>query len=107
MCEHEATDKNFTANVATPTYWRVVAVRALPAFQLDVEFADGTRGRFDASEFIHADDAGVFAALRDVEMFNRVFIDHGAVTWPGELDLAPDAMYDDLKAVAPNAIVKL
>jgi len=22
---------------------------------------------------------------------NQVFVDHGVVTWPGELDLAPDA----------------
>jgi hypothetical protein len=25
-------------------------------------------------------------------------IEHGAVTWAGDLDLAPDAMYDEIKA---------
>jgi hypothetical protein len=28
----------------------------------------------------------------------QVSIDHGAVTWPGDIDLAPDAMYDEIKA---------
>src|SRR5689334_12615866 len=78
---------------------------ALPDFQIDVEFADGTRRRFDYSELIHADDAGVLVAFRDMDVFNAVYIDHGAVTWPGEIDVAPDAMYGRLKASPPNAIV--
>ena len=90
-----------------PLKWEVVAVRPLPGFQLDVEFADGTLGRFDLSDFIHADDAGVFVALRDADLFNRVLVDYGAVTWPGELDLAPDAMYATLQASSSNTIVKL
>ena len=32
------------------------------------------------------------------DVFAQVGIDHGAVTWPGEIDLAPDAMYDEIKA---------
>jgi hypothetical protein len=56
---------------------------------------------------IHRGDAGVFVALRGVALFNRVGVEYGAVTWPGELDLAPDGMYDDLQASAPNTVVKL
>lgn len=33
------------------------------------------------------------APLRDEQFFSQVFIDYGAVAWPGEIDLAPDAMY--------------
>ncbi|RPI04004.1 MAG: DUF2442 domain-containing protein, partial [Zetaproteobacteria bacterium] len=29
--------------------------------------------------------------------FSQVFVAHGAVTWPGEIDLAPDAMYAEIK----------
>jgi len=35
----------------------------------------------------------VLAPLLDAQFFAQVFIDHGAVAWPGEIDLAPDAMY--------------
>ena len=36
--------------------------------------------------------AGVFAALREPSRFAAVCIQHGAVSWPGDMDLAPDAM---------------
>ena len=30
--------------------------------------------------------------IRDEQFFGQAFIDYGAVAWPGEIDLAPDAM---------------
>jgi hypothetical protein len=36
---------------------------------------------------------GALAPLPDVRFFEQVFIDYGAVAWPSEIDLAPDAMY--------------
>ena len=74
--------------------WNVVEVTAGPGRRLHVRFADGTSGivRFDDAFF-----TGVFAALKDDELFQRAYVEHGAVTWPGELDLAPDAMYDEIK----------
>jgi hypothetical protein len=42
---------------------------------------------------VHSPKAGVFAALADPSLFAQVTLDYGAVAWPGELDLAPDAMY--------------
>jgi hypothetical protein len=36
--------------------------------------------------------------LLDPEIFNRVHVEGGAVTWPGNVDLAPDAMYQAIKA---------
>lgn len=43
------------------------------------------------------DKAGVFTSLRDKNLFNQVYLEHGAVTWPGGIDLAPDAMHDQIK----------
>jgi hypothetical protein len=40
---------------------------------------------------------GVFEPLRDPSRFAQAFVDHGAVAWPGDLDLAPDAMYSQFK----------
>ena len=37
--------------------------------------------------------AGVFSVLADPSRFAEVFVDCGVVTWPGEIDLAPDAMH--------------
>ncbi len=78
--------------------WRVTSVAALPGYRLEVSFADGTRGKVDCSRLIRGKRAGVFECLRDERVFVQVGVDHGAVTWPGELDLAPDAMYDAIRA---------
>jgi hypothetical protein len=47
---------------------------------------------------IKAQNAGVFASLRDSEVFAKVQGENGVATWPGEIDLAPDAMYDAIRA---------
>jgi hypothetical protein len=62
-----------------------------------VEFTDGTCRIVDMSRYITKNNAGVFARLKDVKIFNQVYLDYGVVTWPGEIDLAPDAMYDEIK----------
>ncbi len=77
--------------------WRVAAVEALPGFRLRVRFVDGTEGVVDLTDLIHSPGAGVFAPLADSALFAQVFVEHGAVTWPGEIDLAPDAMYAEVK----------
>ena len=78
--------------------WHVVSVRALPAYRLDVRFADRTEGIVDVSRMILGRNPGVFAALRDPDAFAQARIEYGAVTWPGDLDLAPDAMHAEILA---------
>jgi len=77
--------------------WRVVAVEALSGFRLRVRFVDGTEGTVDLTALIQSPGAGVFAPLANPLLFAQVHIEYGAVTWPGEVDLAPDAMYDEIK----------
>jgi Protein of unknown function (DUF2442). len=90
-------EKNSTAGL-TPVPWRVVEVRALPAHRLFVRFVDGLEGEVDARAMIFGPKAGVFAPLRDPTKFAEVGLDAGAVAWPGGLDIAPDAMYDEISA---------
>ncbi|HHW4679605.1 MAG TPA: DUF2442 domain-containing protein [Xylella sp.] len=76
--------------------WRVVSVQALPSYRLYVRFVDGTRGIVDLADLVHSSDAGVFAALANSALFEQVFVEYGAVTWPCGIDLAPDAMYSEV-----------
>ena len=78
---------------ASESPWRVVNVEALPGLRLRVTFIDGLSGTVDMSELVQSPRAGVFAALADPSLFSQVRVEYGAVAWPGELDLAPDAMY--------------
>ena len=71
-------------------YWDVVEVIPQPDYCLFVRFKDGLRGRVRLNR---EDLTGVLAPLLDVDFFRRVYIDCGAVAWPGDIDLAPDAMY--------------
>ena len=97
MRTEPTTDKDPSASliseVAPRSPWRVTAVEALPGFRLRVAFADGLTGTVDLSRLVRSPKAGVFAALADPSLFAQVKLDYGAVTWPGELDLAPDAMH--------------
>jgi hypothetical protein len=89
----ENSPADLTAEVAPRSPWRVTEVEALPGFRLRVAFADGLTGMVDMSGLVHSPKAGVFAALADPSLFAQVTLDYGAVAWPGELDLAPDAMH--------------
>jgi hypothetical protein len=40
----------------------------------------------------------VFEELRDPNIFRQARVELGAVTWPNGADLAPDAMYDAIRA---------
>jgi hypothetical protein len=77
---------------------RVSTVEVLPAFRLSVRFADDVEGIVDMNALVHSQGAGVFAVLADPKLFAQAAIEHGVVTWPGEIDLAPDAMYAAIEA---------
>jgi hypothetical protein len=73
----------------------VIDVQPVMPMALQVRFADGTAGqvRFEPSHL-----TGVFEALKDPIVFAQARVVAGAVTWPGDLDLAPDAMYAEIKS---------
>ncbi len=73
--------------------WRVTHVDPRPDHRLDVRFADGLTGSVHMAALVFSPEAGVFGRLRDTEAFNQVRVEDGVVTWPGEIDLAPDAMH--------------
>lgn len=75
----------------------VAAVTPLDGFRLRVRFYDGLEGEVDMRSLVHSATAGVFAQLADPARFAEVYVEYGAVTWPGEIDLAPDAMYTEIK----------
>jgi hypothetical protein len=49
------------------------------------------------SRLLLSETARVFSPLRDPSRFAEVRVQDGVVTWPGGLDLAPDAMYDEIR----------
>ncbi len=95
---NETNTQNHRTTGTTPSVpWRLQEVRPLEAYRLYVCFLDGLEGFVDLSSLVMNEDAGVFKSPSDPDLFRKVYLIHGAVTWPGNIDLAPDAMYDAIK----------
>jgi hypothetical protein len=74
-------------------YWDVIEVLPRPDYCLFVRFKNGLQGLV---QLRREQLTGALEPLRDERFFEQVFIDGGAVAWPGEIDLAPDAMYAEV-----------
>ena len=80
---------------------RVQSVRVLDDYRLFVRFDDGTEGEVELRERLFGP---VFEPLRDVRVFTQAFVDeYGAIAWPNGADLAPDAIYEQLRGSASTA----
>jgi len=74
-----------------PMSWRPVSSAA---WKFSVRFSDGLEGRVH----LHPSHLyGVFERLKDPEFFNRLAVTDGFVSWPEDIDLAPDAMYEAIR----------
>lgn len=97
MRAEAASQKDNSVRVIPSAPWRLKDVVARSGYRLHVRFLDGLEGTVDMSRIVSSGSAGVFAALQDETVFKQVFLEFGAVTWPGEIDLAPDAMHEEIK----------
>lgn len=93
-----ASEKDRAPGVVRAAPWRVKAITVLSEYRLGVEFMDGTAGTVDLRNLLGGSGVGVFAVLRDEAVFSQARVEDGVVTWPVGLDLAPDAMYDAIRA---------
>lgn len=67
-------------------------LRTRPNYTLWLRFEDGLEGEVSVSHLV---GRGVFSSWSDEAEFRKVFIDpeSGTVAWPGNIDLAPDALH--------------
>ena len=97
MSSETITETHQTAGIIPAAPWRLRALSVLPEWQLAVTFNDGSSGIVDISALVNGADAGVFEALREPAFFAKAYLDCGAVAWPNGADLAPDAMYKEIR----------
>lgn len=74
---------------------QILEARPIEPYAVWIRFSDGVSGSVDLSDLV---GKGVFAAWKDAEFFRRVAIDPDTHTlaWPGGIDLAPEALYEDV-----------
>jgi Protein of unknown function (DUF2442) len=69
---------------------------------LSLTFADGLTGEVDMLDRLWGP---IFARVRTPEGFAEAFLDHGVIAWPGEVDFAPDTLYERVRTgVWPEAL---
>jgi hypothetical protein len=69
----------------------VVHVRPREDFHLELRFDTGETRLFDVRPYL---DKGIFQRLRDQKLFNQAYVAFDTVCWPGDLDIAPETLYD-------------
>jgi hypothetical protein len=74
----------------------VVSVRPCDGHVLIVEFENGETRRFDMQLFF---ERKPFDRLKDSPLFDKVRVENGTVVWPGNLDIAPDTLYESSVAL--------
>lgn len=60
-------------------------------YSLELLFNTGDHRLFDARPYLNR---GVFTRLQDLALFKQAFVAIGTVCWPGNIDIAPETLYD-------------
>jgi uncharacterized protein YkvS len=75
-------------------HWDVISAEVINHLEFAVTFADGLTGKV---RLLPSHLFGVFEKLNDPAIFNQLRVTDGFVSWPEEIDLAPDAMYQAIR----------
>jgi hypothetical protein len=69
----------------------VIRVVAHDDFTLELWFDTGDHRLFDARPYLNK---GVFVQLQNLQRFKQAYVALDTVCWPGEIDIAPETLYD-------------
>lgn len=81
---------------------KVLSLKVLPGYRLDLTFDDGVSGVVDLSHLV---GKGVFDSWRDASVFESVRIGtDGELVWGEQIDLCPDSLYLRVTGKTPEDI---
>ena len=79
---------------------RVVAVRPVGEYRLELTFDDGVAGMVDLEGWLIG-TGGLLEQLAACEFFREVSVDQeaGTIQWPNGVDLCPDVLYSQATGI--------
>lgn len=69
-------------------------VLPLDNYQLQIKFSTGEIKVFDARPYL---EKGIFTRMKYPDQFRQAYVPFDTVCWPGDLDIAPETLYDRSK----------
>jgi len=69
----------------------VTHVMVQPGFTLLLVFENGERRSFNMADYI---DQKPWVRLKTGNSFQAAFVENGTVTWPGNIDIDPETLYE-------------
>jgi len=74
----------------------VVSVVPEQDYNLLIVFENGPKRRFEMKPLL---EKKPFRRLRDLPLLMKAAVAYGTVTWPGNIDIAPETLWDRSEAV--------
>lgn len=70
----------------------VIRVKTTKDFQLELTYQNGEKRRFDMRPLL---TQRPWNRIAEPQLFHHAEVAYGTVIWPGEIDIAPETLYDD------------
>ena len=80
--------------------WVVKSAKPRADYTIELEFADGKQGVFDARPLL---EHAIFAPLKALPFFMMAHVEYDTVVWNDDLDIAPESLYEQCVPALQNA----
>ena len=81
---------------------KVISVNVISGYKLQVTFDDGVSGIINLKEFI---EHGIFAGLKDEQLFNKVYTTGYSIAWNEELEIDAITVYAEILNKTPEEVL--
>lgn len=68
----------------------VIEFKILDDYEILITFENNESRKFSCKHLLNERP---FHILKDKILFNRVFLEHGTLCWPNDIDIAPEYLY--------------
>ena len=71
----------------------IIKAKYTDEYKIKLEFSDGMAGEVNLKEVVISDHRPIFNQLKDLSIFKNFKVEYDTLTWPNELDIAPEYLY--------------